>query len=574
MDEESDIEDRVASELSEDSNQDLDDYDSDESGSEDANYLLDMEAAESEGEYDDTSSTAEQFYFPQFKSLPPELRAHIWEFFDPDLRAKARVFYMIVRRSPIEFWRSATLIEQTAPARAMLATHRESRALALKSYPDTIGIHRGTGIIRYNSERDVILVSIGSVLRPNDLEEFVSSLGATKNLGFEYLREANEEILHSRLASHPTLKAVFRCYDSHDYSSRELRWCASDSVHRFYTLQTENDMILGSQPLKSMYCWPDLEDHREFAEEHAQTIVEHPKPFTIWTMIEFSFSEGLRRYERLKAAALSSEEWGSDEESEHDSIFLDDDMYESEGIDDATIESDSASDEENDDLVVQSGSDEDDMSVFNGFSPIQDENPELYLGDGIEVGSFSSLEPESPSHHDDASESDLSDEEPVQKSARRKRRIVSSDDEDEPDDKDDEEVKPLSRPAKRSRIVLSDTEDEDDEGTDEDTKQDRDVVYESEESDESEDEEPVKTKSMSLFEKLKQYRQENPISSNSDAGSDIEASIGSEDWDGSNNDTFPDDEVEDEDELRENGGQLTDISEEHLDEDEDEEDGW
>lgn len=213
------------------------------------------------------------------------------------------------------------------------------------------------------------------------------------------------------------------------------------------------------------------------------------------------------------------------------------------------------------------------MSTFNGFSPIRDENSDLHLDGEIEVGNFSSLEPESPNHYDNASEQDGSDEEPVQKTARRKRRIVSSDDEDDPNDECDEEVKMPSRPAKRSRVVLSDTEDEGDEDGDEDTKQGRDIAYESEESDEPEDEEPVKTKSMSLFEKLKQYRQENPVPPDSDASSDIEASIGSEDLDAGNNINFPDDEIEDEDELLGNGGIAADMSEEHSEGDEDE-DGW
>ncbi|KAI1660409.1 hypothetical protein F4813DRAFT_293744 [Daldinia decipiens] len=578
MEEESDIEDRVAFEHDED----LDEYGSDESSLDDANGFLDMEAAESDGESensDDTSSTKEQFFFPQFKSLPPELRARIWEFFDPDLRTKARVFHLIIRTKPIEFWRSATLIEQTAPARAMLATCKESRALALKSYPDTIDLHRGSGVVRYNSERDVVLLSINCILGPDDIEEFFSSLGSIKYLAFNYLRAANEEILYSRLATHPTLKGIFYCYDCYEYSSRDLMWCISDSVQRFYTQQTEYDAVLGPQPLRSMFCWPDIENHREFAEKHAQTTVGHLKPLKIWSMIEFGYDEGAFRYERLEASGERAEGWSSDMESESDLELSSEDEYESEGIDDATIDSDGGSNEDEDDLVVQSGSDEDSLSTLNGFSPIQDENPELHLDGEIEVGNFSSLEPESPNHYDNGSEQDGSDEEPVQKTARRKRRIVSSDDEEDPND-EHEEVKMPSRPAKRSRVVLSDTEDEDededDEGEGEDIKQGCNIAYESEESYESEDEdeEPVKTKSMSLFEKLRQYRQENPVPPDPDASSDIEASIGSEGLDTGNNINFPDDEIEDEDELLENGGITADMSEEHSEGDEDNEDGW
>ncbi|KAI0122495.1 hypothetical protein F4814DRAFT_446431 [Daldinia grandis] len=573
MEEESDIEDRVASEYDED----LDEYDSEESGLDDANGLLDMEAAESDGEsenLDDTSPTTGQFFFPQFKSLPPELRARIWEFFDSDLRTKARVFQMILMISPIEFWESATLIEQTAPARAMLATHQESRELALKSYPDTLDLHRGRGVIRYNSERDIVLLSISSILGSNDLEEFFSSLGNTKYLAFNHLRAANEEILYPRLAAHPTLKEIFYCYDCYELSYRHLMWCRSDSVLRFYSQQTDYDTVLDPRPLRSMFCWPDLENHRKFAEEHALSTVGDLKPLKIWTMVEFAFDQGFSRYERLEALGEGTEGWSSDTDSEPNSDSASEDEYESEGIDDATIASDDSSNENEDDLVVQSDSDEDNLSTFDGFSPTQDENPELHLDGEIEVGNFSSLEPESPSHHDNASEQDGSDEEPVQKITRRKRRIVSSDDEGNPTDERDEEVNMPSRPAKRSRVVLSDTEDERDVDGDEDTKQGRDIAYELEESEEPEDGDPVKTESMSLFEKLRQYRQENPVPPDSDASSDIEASMGSEGLDTGNNINFPDDEVEDEDELSGDGGIAADMSEEHSEGDEYDEDGW
>ncbi|KAI8962109.1 hypothetical protein F5Y11DRAFT_323851 [Daldinia sp. FL1419] len=580
MDEESDIDDRVASEQEED----LDEYDSDESRSEDAHGFFDMEAAESDNEDEDSFdaySNTEEFFFPQFKLLPPELRARVWEFFDPDLREKARVFHMILKINPVEFWRSATLINQTAPARAMLATHQESRELALKAYPDTLDIHRGSGVLRYNSERDVILLSISSVLGFKDQEEFFSSLGNTKYLAFNHLRSANEEMLYPRLATHPTLKAVFYCYDCYEYSSRDLKWCASDSVHRFSTHHTEYDEISRPQHLESLFCWPDIENHRQFAEKHAQTTLGDQEPLKFWSMIEFA-GEGLRRFELLEAVVSSgewTEGWPSDMESEPDTEFTNEDEYESEGIDDATIESGSGPSEDEDDLVVQSGYDEEeeeeDLSTFNGFSPIRDENTEFYLGDDVEAGGLSSLEPESPNRRGDASEQDLSDEEPVQKIARHKRRIVSSDDEDGSDDERDEEVRASSRPAKRSRVVLSETEDEDE---DYDRKTGRNTVRyeyeESDESEESEDEEPVKAKPMSLFEKLRQYRQDNPVSVSSDASSNIEASIGSEDLDGGGNADFSDDEVGDEDGLLQNGGIAADMSEEHFEDDEDDEDGW
>src|SRR5690606_35179534 len=97
--------------------------------------LFDLEAADS----DDETSASQQsqveddvFFFPQFRSLPYELRLHIWQIFCPDITAKSRVyeFHGTIRHGR---YQSEKLIVEdgpflehhTRPVRTLLAIHRE-----------------------------------------------------------------------------------------------------------------------------------------------------------------------------------------------------------------------------------------------------------------------------------------------------------------------------------------------------------------------------------------------------------------------------------------------------------------
>ncbi|KAL7619685.1 hypothetical protein AAE478_010227 [Parahypoxylon ruwenzoriense] len=586
MSEESENEDRVASGLDggpdrfgandSDSGENDSDGSASESASasEDANGFLDMEAAESDGESDgqselsnDTERTEQQHFFPQFRLLPPEIRENVWKFFDPYLTAKARVFHLkpmkirvgydlsppITNKYNYDLWESATLAEQTAPARAMLATHRESRALALKSYPDILRIRQGRYPFRYNSGRDVILLTVDYIL-PGQLDKYIPLLGKTRYLAFDMSVTTVPGLVPTPPCGTGMLKAIFHCYDSSEMAGDQLQWCVSDSIRNLH-VQTTEEIGGGVEDLEFMFCWPDLENHREYAQENIPRYDDQAGLET-WPMVVFSFESGLRRYRKLQAAVLAEGEWKDKWSSEDESTSesgIDVDEYESDGIDDATIDDEEDSSEDEDDLVVQSDSAEDDASSFRGFSPLQDQNPEISRGDGEGVGNFSSLEPESPKHDDGDSERAVSDEEPTRKIGRNKRRIVSSEDEHESEEEHDEGTKKPSRPTKRARVVLSDTEDEDKGDDNGDVEHGHDSVNEveddespGEDSDVSEDEESIEAKPSSLFAKLKQYLQENPVSPGSDANSNDDASAGSDDFGGGDDSKFPDDEDEDE----------------------------
>ncbi|KAI1137729.1 hypothetical protein F5Y05DRAFT_60276 [Hypoxylon sp. FL0543] len=579
MSEESDIEDRVASDQDDRS----DDFYSGEftSESEEANEFLDMEAAESDGQSEDgdesSSDDTESVFFPQFTRLPPELRARVWEYFDIHLRTKARVFEIMpcLRGLMPRLTDGPRLVDQTAPARAMLATHQESRALALKSYPDTLDMFGGRGIFRYNSAKDVLYLTGTYRYLTFNFGDLESTMSLINNPSYVALSCRWGDFLNLQPSPQTArkLRSIFRLYDAYDFPAKDLQWCVSDSVHRM-SWRWEEDEIGLPRVVEDRFCWPDLEDHRDFAVQNVRPGVLEVGGVEIWPMIEFVGLESLDRYDKLQVAVSTEGEWcdkwSSDSGSEDESVT--EDEYESEGIDDATIDGDEVSSEDDDDLVVQSDSEENALSNYNAFSPLQDENPEANLEEQVGEANFSSLEPESPTPGGDESEHAASDEEPVVKTSRRKRRVVSSDDEHESQDERNETAQLPSRPAKRSRVVLSDTEDEDNENGNENGvfKHGGNTADESEDDGSSEEEsdgsneeerEPAKPKPMSLFEKLRQFRDEVPVSPDSGAGSDAGESMDNEDFSEGSNTVFPDDEIDEEEELLENDEILRDMPE-------------
>lgn len=617
MSEDSDAEDRVASEHRDnlrsdyssehDSEHDSDHYS--EHGSEhsfeddasegveygSAHGFLDMEAAESEGEgeYEEeyAADDAEEFFFPQFNRLPPELRARIWDFFDPNLRVKARIYPLATvpneMERTMEFWETPDLVDTTAPARVMLATYSESRALALNRYPSTLEIRGHRGTLRYHCERDIVLIERYTWWRSPKMEWLHVLLRDIRHLAVRRLEGPNRAMMILRLTPPlHRLKVLYACVDESTMSSRTLQWCVSDSIHTYHTKHTEEN---GIRPLilETMYCWPDLENHRKFATEAIDPLIhETAETFELWPMVQFEFDSGMSQFHQLRAMAKPVEwneglvypDGSSGSEAESDIESGTEDQYESEGIDDATIDGDSGSSDDDDDLAVQSDSEEDNMSTFDGFSPIQAGDPELHLAGDVEAGNFSSLEPESSRHDNDESEHAASDEEPTRPSNRRRRQIVMSDDESNSEDDSDEPVNLPSRPAKRARAVISDTEDEDNEDGVRAAKKGKAVASESDNDEDSEEEEyeddekPLEARPMSLFEKLKRFRDDNPVSPDAVSDSDTEASMDNEGYYDRGDDLhFQDDEVDDEDELPENEGMVTDVSEGGGDDDDDDE---
>ncbi|KAG6282671.1 hypothetical protein E4U48_003506 [Claviceps purpurea] len=100
--------------------------------------------------------------------LPPELRRHIWYFYCPDLSAKARALEFTLKESDAPTTPSdhfslktdPTLASQTRSLRAMLSTHRESRSIAVRIFPDELALDMDStrAIVRFRKESDVVFL--------------------------------------------------------------------------------------------------------------------------------------------------------------------------------------------------------------------------------------------------------------------------------------------------------------------------------------------------------------------------------------------------------------------------------
>ncbi|KAK2026426.1 hypothetical protein LX32DRAFT_503217, partial [Colletotrichum zoysiae] len=505
-----------------------------DSGTENRNGtgFLDVEASESlDGDSDNSSDSdsddesilgegrrrAPRVFFPEFRRLPIELRHRVWQFFCPDLALSPRVLSFQVVCSPKQdsIWESATLENQIAAASAMLAVHHESRELALKAFPDTLAIREGRRVVRFHKQRDVVhLNSPKKTWRHNmhvpGFSENVVNLAMDTDLNPWELQ---------LLLAFPNLRNVFDLTWHNDRRiPHRMGWCASDRTHRYEIEQLRKNVHTG-EDFHFVYCWPDVENHHDFAQEKAgmterfeaamtevEEIREERPDFMededvarlgeidYWQMMCFGW-DAADRFEAFAAkqgvaggdipAADDSddEESGSDESDDSS----DQNEYESEGIDDATIDGESG-DEDEDDLAVDTrhGSDDEDdeagASDFGGFSPLRDENGGMMVDGSGAAAHFSSPEPESGG-----------DERP-QPGGRRARQVITSDDDD--DDEEEEELgegeveEPSRGASRRSAVVLSDDDEEkeDGEGPSRSTGRRSRVVLSDDDDDDDEDE--------------------------------------------------------------------------------------
>ncbi|KAK1983671.1 hypothetical protein LZ30DRAFT_587883 [Colletotrichum cereale] len=497
-----------------------------DSGAENGNGIgfLDVEASESlDGGSDNSSDSdsddesilgegrrrAPRVFFPEFRRLPIELRHRVWQFFCPDLALFPRVLSFQIVCSPKQdsIWESATLENQIAAASAMLAVHHESRELALKAFPDTLAIREGRRVVRFHKQRDVVhLNGQKKTWRHNmnvpGFSENVVNLAMDTNLDPWEMR---------LLLEFRNLKNVF---DFTWYNERRiphrLRWCASERIHRYEIEQLQRNVHTG-EDLHFIYCWPDVEKHRDFAQQKAgmterfetamvevEDIREERPDFMededvarlgeidYWQMTCFGW-DAADRFEAFLAqhgvadgdmpASDGSDDDGEDGSDESDDSS-DQNEYESDGIDDATIDGESG-DEDEDDLAIdtrQASDDEDDeggASDFGGLSPLRDEDGGMMVDGSGPAAHFSSPEPESSEDRprpggrrarqvassDDEEESGEDEAEEAARGANRRSAVVLSDDEEE---KQDDEG-PSRSTGRRGRVVLSDDEDEDDE---------------------------------------------------------------------------------------------------------------
>lgn len=599
---------------------------SDTSGRDHHHGFFDIEASES-NEPDESGSEQAEFdtdihhSFPHFCRIPVELRWRIWEFFCPDLAAQPRVFNFMAMPATTgngadEVWPDATISSQTAAARAMLATHRESRSLALGAFPDTLEFLNGGPMIRFNSADDVIRLEIHGTPSPRyghirlnaGFRNAVRHLAICPNpfnAGGDIEGDVLEQLNFVRfLLTFPHLKTIYSYANDYSHRREHLKWCVSDSIYRYYCQTFEIEPGLG-EDLQFMYCWPDLIQNSDYAwseipmrnlgvsssdlsrvavmlgDLHAsdedieplnQGEVDWLSGIKVCPMVGFEFDSGLHNFNSL-LDRKAADNWNFDSDSSSESEdSTDSDQYESDGIDDAEIDGDReySSDEEGD-LEVIPLSDEE-STTLEGLDLPQDE-----AGDDDPVALFSSPEPEPESSSSDESGAlgTTATQATIRMAKRPNRRIVSSDSEGDSDE--DIQARPVNR---RPRVILSDSEDEDEDAGGGKGPAANPIRPETGQDDSSEkeesDEEGDKSRPMSLAERLQLHRQENPISSpGSHDGSDTEASGG--DYDTRNYNDFENDEGDDEG-LGYSSGDADDQSAPAMtvgtDEDSEEEGGW
>jgi hypothetical protein len=460
---------------------------SDESSVHDRNGFLDLEAEEDEDGYDDDSEPDETLEsFPQFIRLPIELRSRVWNFFDVAMRSPARVFtFQLTRLHNPETWASVILEQQTGPARATLATHRESRAMALKHYPDELSFNGGRALLRCNKAKDIFLLS--SSYSPNDSPYILNPswglqidvLDTIQNVALEWIPQP-VETCRQLVQQRPHLRTIFQVYENNELSLRQMIWSAQpDAAQNFY-VQVDEGEYGGGEETEFMYCWPKCasdanaptlsQSDGELLSDDGPFVVELGELCKVFPLIRHSFRDGVEVYDQIRDAVLAGLSDSEIEATVSQSLNIDsvsdeseEDEYESSGIDDATIEQSDEEENDEDDLAVVQSSPAGEESTFGGCSPLEGEHEEEDEGadPSMEVAAdFSSLESESPGAHDGGG---------LPPSARRSRVVVDSDDNEDISSDPPPRVPPAAR---RGRVVLESDDEDDDEEEEEDASSD------------------------------------------------------------------------------------------------------
>ncbi|CAF3479324.1 unnamed protein product [Fusarium graminearum] len=549
---------------SEDNSSDDNESSDESSDDSDGGGLLDTMAAdgsdsESSDDDDDENEYLSHFrsasnddYFPQFCRLPIELRHRIWELFCPELCARYRVLDFIISwgtaRHPESdsafVWtvrEGLALEDQTKNLRTVFAVHQESRAFATNAFPNTLAMDSGAGdaIVPFNQKSDVVLVNGLSCPSGRHIFHLPDFASEVKNLalgGPAILDNLGDSNIPTILKEFTQLESFYVNVSSTDCQKSSLQWCTSDLVNHYRTETYERQPGLG-EDLQFLWCWPDLERHPDFAKYQINRDTWDNLPDRLgrslekrgikaWPMVAFEFERGLRRFELLQTLGP---DFGDDSDSDEEEDDDDDDdngpdldQYESDGIDDDEIV-ERYEDSDDEGISLASGSPAPTRQIHQISDDEDDED-----GEGA---NFSEPEPEPESapvqrgrKRRVVSDSDDEEDDDVQPLTKRARVIVDSDDED-----DEPQVSQPERSQKRPRTVVSDDEDDDDQGgvSRQDSDNGGDSSSSEEESEES-DEEDAPPAKLSLAERLRLHREENPVD-NEDSDDDASSRTADED---------------------------------------------
>ncbi|PSR97772.1 hypothetical protein BD289DRAFT_425142 [Coniella lustricola] len=232
------------------------------------NTFFDLEASESESgsaaesfaEWDDSGALLSAS-FTDFMKLPAELREMIWIEFCPDLLPRPRVFEFmtsgedyIVPSPQIEF--------QTEPTRRLLAVHRESRRLALRSSPDNINLPHGAAFVPYNKERDVIYLDVPPA-HLDDLAQVIKKClprMAPDIQNFAFPAALYTSDWEDVIDSLPFVRNLYVLADADSLPTKGLTWCVSGNNHEYQVDFEESEPGLG-EDVSMLFCWPDAQKY-------------------------------------------------------------------------------------------------------------------------------------------------------------------------------------------------------------------------------------------------------------------------------------------------------------------------
>lgn len=262
------------------------------------------------GTWDD--NICEQQSFPQFARLPVELRLRVWQHLCVELNCgpSGRVFpvkLVLEGDVPYSIQPTDDLKNQTALARAVLATNREARDEALKFFPDTFTISNGSGLVRFTAKRDIVLLD-GTFNAPwmrdswnfhidGFSDQIVNLALGTDYMSFRlmYFGRTIDDIVHTTwflllfLNPFRRLDTLYYCWDDEREDEHLKQWCASDLVHRYHFLP-DRESASGNELEQTIYCWLDTRceasQRPDSMENQLFTNEPGPWPAEIWNMLE------------------------------------------------------------------------------------------------------------------------------------------------------------------------------------------------------------------------------------------------------------------------------------------------
>ncbi|KAG5975663.1 hypothetical protein E4U56_003327 [Claviceps arundinis] len=328
--------------------------------------LVDNEAQDSDEQPSDedrvrNGNPATSRAFPQFVQLPPELRHQIWKLYCPDLSGKPRILEFTVEGSsteplgPFTLMTNVVMANQTKSLRAMLSTHHESRSIAVRIFPDELVLDMGSrrAVVRFRKETDVVLMldlwlDVNRYIPPSFTTQVQNlAIGAVQGKYEEdiYFDDTLWPVVPAVKSILPNLRRLYSLWPVSTCGTKDLgKWCVTEDVHR-YMLEKDYPATYLGECAKSLFCWPDLDAHPDFARSNVPkwcTLEQTEETgLEIWSIALFERESCFRAYNKMKWLYLNPDLAKADDDQDsstsHDDDGTDSDEFESGGINDDEI---------------------------------------------------------------------------------------------------------------------------------------------------------------------------------------------------------------------------------------------